>query len=741
MFTNKRLIYTFLLFLVAFTSLSALEDNRISLKLVHSLEGILLYSANKNNSTISIVVQRSPTWASQNSTFYKYGSDWKIISSIEIPSISSTIVSQNSLFYFFTQESKNLRFVSVNEDFEFSSFQIDDSTSNRLQKGVFSIVVSLDSKIYFQMGTSVFSIHNDTIVLHSNDVSRIVFNELFNTFVLIKQTVNATIVEVRDTNYILLKQEIIDKKEFQEVHCFEKGVILTSEVGNYNQLISLSNKNLRASTIEATSNLLAFNKNNAFYIDKKSNGFNIVSMNLLDNFQKKIVATINDPLLFEPENLSATEKYLYVLFRNGVIIYNHNGEVLSKEYFQFGNFFDSPIQLLDDKSNIFLSNENSTLVFKKVPNNLWWFYKIFYSIGQYFLSIVIIVVFIFGVRKYLQKTKILKTLLGLQTVGVVFVIDGLGRLTLLNDLSRVLLKIPQFEGLGRLYYYYFENQELKHFREFIEKSFTVREPISQEIIIESEEVDREFLISSTPIQSSTGRFSGVLITAVEITEQLESKRLENWAHLAHDMQTNLSIVKLNAENFESVLDPDLERKRKIIFQTKLLMQRIRDLVTVGKSSTLELDSIMLAVMLQGVFNEFDPVMYPSVTFILKSNEFSMVCDSKKLSRAIRNAVENAIRSLQGNPGIVELSAWKETGTTFISINDTGVGMDVATQKNMLKPYFTTSKKYGGTGIGSIIMQKVLALHKAEISVESVIGVGTKIVFKIPEIISQRHRNK
>lgn len=331
--------------------------------------------------------------------------------------------------------------------------------------------------------------------------------------------------------------------------------------------------------------------------------------------------------------------------------------------------------------------------------------------------------------------------MGLQTVGVVFVIDGLGRLTLLNDLSRLLLKIPQFDGLGRLYYYYFENKDLTPFREFIEKSFTVREPISQEIVIETDDVNREFLISSTPILSSTGRFSGVLITAVEITEQLESKRLENWAHLAHDMQTNLSIVKLNAENIESNSEADGERTRKIIFQTKLLMQRIRDLVTVGKSSTLELETVYLSVLLQDVFNEFDPVMYPSVTFIVKSNDFTMVCDPKKLSRAVRNAVENAIRSLQGNPGIVELSAWKETGTTFISINDTGVGMDEDTQKSMLKPYFTTSKKYGGTGIGSIIMQKVLSLHNAEIFVESEVGTGTKIIFKIPEILPQRQRQK
>jgi signal transduction histidine kinase len=741
MFTQKGLILL-LFVLVSFTStVFALEDDKIAFTLEQTFDAKLLTSTLQSKDPFSIFIKKSPSWASQNSTIYKYNPYWSLSSSIEISSISSTVLNvQNNLFCFLEDKSK-LSLLSITFELDTSSIPLSDSISTLLSEGDFSYITSIGEYSYFKKGTTVFSIYKNSVAILSTDVLLVSFDAIAKNFVLVKQTINQSIVELRNSDFKMVKQEIVDKKDFQSIYNYSKGIVLTSTVGNYNQLITITPKNIRNTTVEVSSNLLCISNNFAYVLEKNYDGFHVNSLNLQDNFAKNELMIINDPLLFEPEYLISTEKYLYVFFRNGVIISDFSGQIFSKEYIQFGNFFESSITVKDENLQTLISNNSTTFLFKKTPNSLWWFYRIFYSIGQYFIIIVFLVFFIFGVRKYFQKNKILQTLLGLQTVGVVFVIDSLGRLTLLNDLARILLKIPQFDGLGRLYYYYFENKELSTFREFIEKSFTVREPISQEIVIESDEVNREFLISSTPILSSTGRFSGVLITAVEITEQLESKRLENWAHLAHDMQTNLSIVKLNAENIESSTDADLERIRKIVFQTKLLMQRIRDLVTVGKSSTLELESVFLSVMLQDVFNEFDPVMYPQVTFILKSNDFTMVCDPKKLSRAVRNAVENAIRSLQGNAGIVELSAWKETGTTFISINDTGVGMDEETKRNMLKPYFTTSKKYGGTGIGSIIMQKVLKLHNAEIFVESEVGNGTKIIFKIPEIIPLRQRQK
>ncbi len=71
-------------------------------------------------------------------------------------------------------------------------------------------------------------------------------------------------------------------------------------------------------------------------------------------------------------------------------------------------------------------------------------------------------------------------------------------------------------------------------------------------------------------------------------------------------------------------------------------------------------------------------------------------------------------------------------TTFsFAIIDNGEGMNEDTQKKILKPYFTTNKKQGGSGIGTMIMQRVMELHGGNFAISSEINKGTEVVFSIP----------
>jgi signal transduction histidine kinase len=70
---------------------------------------------------------------------------------------------------------------------------------------------------------------------------------------------------------------------------------------------------------------------------------------------------------------------------------------------------------------------------------------------------------------------------------------------------------------------------------------------------------------------------------------------------------------------------------------------------------------------------------------------------------------------------------------YFSVKDTGAGMDDKTKAKMLTPYFTTSKKHGGAGIGTMIMQHVAELHGGRMIVNSEPGKGTEIVFVIPSV--------
>jgi signal transduction histidine kinase len=197
------------------------------------------------------------------------------------------------------------------------------------------------------------------------------------------------------------------------------------------------------------------------------------------------------------------------------------------------------------------------------------------------------------------------------------------------------------------------------------------------------------------------------------------------------MQTNLSTIRLNAEQRESYLGNDAERRRRILFQVGILIQRVRDLVSVGRSEELNRTLAHSAELCTDLRQEFDPAVFPHVTFSMKLRGTMMMVDRLKVSRAVRNAIENGIKALRGQPGTIEISTWFDRANVYIKVSDTGAGMDEDTLSNMMKPYFTTSSDGSGTGIGTMIMQHVVQQHQGSLRVTSQLGQGTQVVFRFP----------
>jgi len=215
--------------------------------------------------------------------------------------------------------------------------------------------------------------------------------------------------------------------------------------------------------------------------------------------------------------------------------------------------------------------------------------------------------------------------------------------------------------------------------------------------------------------------------------------LNNWSQLAHDMQTNLSTIRLNTEIINTETAVDLDRKNKILHQVNILVQKIRDIVTVGRDDKLELSFVNSVIFCQDVCAEFDSNIFSTIQFQHIVKDFNFICDKSKLSRALRNAIENAIKYMKERGGTITITANKDIHNIIISVKDTGKGMDEKTKEKIFTPYFSTARKEGGYGIGSIIMQRAVELHGGKIIVESEKGVGTEIFFFLPDIAHKRIR--
>ena len=114
---------------------------------------------------------------------------------------------------------------------------------------------------------------------------------------------------------------------------------------------------------------------------------------------------------------------------------------------------------------------------------------------------------------------------------------------------------------------------------------------------------------------------------------------------------------------------------------------------------------------------------------------TITLDRRIIQRAIINLVENSLNALSSKNGdgrvLVTLRPSHSDGHDWVEmeISDTGVGIDAETLARIFEPYFST--RAAGTGLGLAIVHKAVEEHGGDISVESEIGKGTRVLIKLP----------
>ena len=115
----------------------------------------------------------------------------------------------------------------------------------------------------------------------------------------------------------------------------------------------------------------------------------------------------------------------------------------------------------------------------------------------------------------------------------------------------------------------------------------------------------------------------------------------------------------------------------------------------------------------------------------------MIGDSLRLRQVLLNLVSNAIKFTHQGEIFLGVKLQKMHGGNLdlkFEVRDTGIGIPRDKLERLFKAFSqvdsSTTRKYGGTGLGLVISEKLVALMGGEINVESEPGVGTKFMFTV-----------
>jgi signal transduction histidine kinase/ActR/RegA family two-component response regulator len=104
----------------------------------------------------------------------------------------------------------------------------------------------------------------------------------------------------------------------------------------------------------------------------------------------------------------------------------------------------------------------------------------------------------------------------------------------------------------------------------------------------------------------------------------------------------------------------------------------------------------------------------------------IVGDPTRLRQILLNLLANAVKFTE--QGGVTLSMAADDGVLHFSVRDTGVGMDEAALSRLFQPFSqadeSTSRKFGGTGLGLLIARDLLQAAGGDIEVDSAPNAGT-----------------
>jgi two-component system, sporulation sensor kinase E len=105
-------------------------------------------------------------------------------------------------------------------------------------------------------------------------------------------------------------------------------------------------------------------------------------------------------------------------------------------------------------------------------------------------------------------------------------------------------------------------------------------------------------------------------------------------------------------------------------------------------------------------------------------------DRDQMKQAFYNVIKNSLEAMKRG-GTLRIRTDRDDTHVLVSFVDTGSGMSAENLSRVFEPYFTT--KPSGTGLGLLIVRRIVREHGGELSIESSEGKGLTLTIRLPYV--------
>jgi len=239
-----------------------------------------------------------------------------------------------------------------------------------------------------------------------------------------------------------------------------------------------------------------------------------------------------------------------------------------------------------------------------------------------------------------------------------------------------------------------------------------------------------------------GAETGSVVVFDDITHLLQAQRAAAWAEvarrLAHEIKNPLTPIQLSAERLQAKLagkltpaDADVlgRSTQTIVNQVAALKRMVDAFSQYARTPEPAMRELDLNAVVRDVLTLYES-FGSRIRLDLARELPSIVGDAAQLRQVIHNLLQNAQDALAGvdSPRIV-VSTEAVDGRVRLAVTDNGTGFPENLMGRVFEPYVTT--KPGGTGLGLVIVKKIIEEHGGEVHIANIEPHGARVTATLP----------